>query len=89
MLNAYFWGDRIYFWTDHVCFGGDNVYFWGDNIYFWLLLGILENFRVLEVYFPVSPYPLNLGGAISPPNNLRGGVSETPSFYSAFWGAAP
>ena len=37
--------------------------------------------------FPVSPYPLNLGGAISPLNS-GGGVSETPCF-TVFSGVHP
>ena len=37
---------------------------------------------------PVSPYPLNLGGAISPPK-FWGWSVRRPLFYSVFWGAAP
>ena len=37
---------------------------------------------------PESPYPRNLGGAISPPN-FRGWSVRNSLFYSVLWGPCP
>ena len=44
--------------------------------------------RKLCFCVPVSPYPQNLGGAISPPK-FGGWSARNPLFYSVFWGPPP
>ena len=56
----------------------------------WAKLQFLSNFPGFSGrgVFPVSPHPLNLGGAISPPK-FRGRHVQNTWFYSVFWGLPP
>ena len=47
-----------------------------------------EGAEFISLQYPVSPYPINLGGAISPPK-FRGGASEAPCFIVFFGGGPP